>query len=92
MSARDNPGIFERTYMDSCRPMSADLIAFLDCQRVTIGPPVAANSPVWLISWDGSAHTFKAWGADQKLKVERKCASMHEALEAAHAYTHLLPL
>jgi hypothetical protein len=81
----------ERTYMDSCRPMAADMIAFLDAQRVTIGPPVTGRGAGWLIAWDGAAHVFTAWGADQKPKVERRCATMDEALRAAHAYEHMLP-
>lgn len=81
----------ERTYMESCRPMAADLIAFMDCQRVTIAPPVLGGSGSWLIAWDGEAHTFTAWGADMKTKVERKCATLDEALRAAHAYVHMLP-
>lgn len=82
----------ERSYMDACRPMAADLIAFLDAQRVTIGTnPARSPGGGWLISWDGAAHVFTAWGADQKPRVERRCSTIDEALRAAHAYIHMLP-
>lgn len=81
-------------------PQAADLIAFLDAQKVTIGPPIRPDGSGWLITFDADAHVVTAWGPtlggvlarSNVTKLDRRCATLTEALEMIRAYEHLLPL
>lgn len=75
------------------RVTSADLLAFLDSQRVTIGPPLRPDGSGWLITFDADAHVVTAWGRapDLQMKLDRRCSTLTEALTLICNYEHLVP-
>lgn len=74
------------------RVTSADLLAFLDSQRVTIGPPIRPDGSGWLITFDADAHVVTAWGPapDLQTKLDRRCSTLTEALTLICNYEHLV--
>lgn len=88
-------GILSREEQDlACRVTSADLLAFLDSQRVTIGPPLRPDGSGWLITFDADAHVVTAWGPAPALqtRLDRRCSTMTEAVDLVRRYEHMLPL
>lgn len=75
------------------RVTSADLLAFLDSQRVTIGPPIRPDGSGWLVVFDTDAHVVTAWGPrpHQVTKLDRRCSTLTEALTLICNYEHLVP-
>lgn len=79
----------------SRRASAADLIAFMDSQRVTIGPPLRPDGSGWLIAFDSSRGAFlvSAWVAGPVMKLDsEQCSTLDEALQHIRRYEHLLPL
>jgi ferric-dicitrate binding protein FerR (iron transport regulator) len=77
--------------LDRHQVTASDLIAFCDAQRVTVGPPIRPDGSGWIIAFDADAHVVTAWDKSG-VKLERRCATLTEALEVIRRYEHGLPL
>jgi hypothetical protein len=93
----DEVGILshEEKMMLTPRVYAADLISFLDSQRVTIGPPIRPDGSGWLICFDADAFTVSAWGptADgQRERLNRRCSTLTEAIDVVRRYEMMLPM